>query len=175
MDVFLPQNIIHFCPKCGSGTIDFFENKMFSCQECGFTLFINSASAVTAVIRNAKNEVLVTRRNHDPGKAMLDLPGGFVDILESAEDALRREIKEELSLDIVDLKFFRSFPNRYIYNDLLYYTLDLVFFCSTEHHDTIALSEEIYDIKFLPVKEMDPAQFAFESVKNIIKALKVLP
>jgi len=50
---------------------------------------------------NFKGIVLITRKNPPLGLA---LPGGFVDIGEKVEDALKREMKEEVSLDVTNLK-----------------------------------------------------------------------
>lgn len=50
---------------------------------------------------NFKGIILITRKNPPLGLA---LPGGFVDIGERVEDALKREMKEEVSLDVTILK-----------------------------------------------------------------------
>ena len=52
------------------------------------------------VIVQKDNAVLMVRRAKDPFKGMLALPGGFINRGEAAEDAAKREAKEETSLDI---------------------------------------------------------------------------
>ena len=47
-----------------------------------------------------QDEVLVAVRARNPGKGLLDLPGGFVDPGESLEVALYRELQEELGFDM---------------------------------------------------------------------------
>ena len=79
------------------------------------------------MIVNDKGEILFTKRSVDPHKGMLDLPGGFVDIMESAENALVREIKEELNLNIEHFQYFMSSPNEYIFGGLSVFTLDLAY------------------------------------------------
>lgn len=51
------------------------------------------AAAVAGLIFNEKGQLLLTIRAKDPGKGLLDLPGGFVDMGENADQALRREIE----------------------------------------------------------------------------------
>ncbi len=70
-------------------------------------------SAVKAIILNDKNKILVIKQNV-LGKELYDLPGGKVHYGESPYDTLKREVKEEVDLDIDILKplgmwwFFRA-------------------------------------------------------------------
>jgi len=56
-------------------------------------------AGVSAVIFLDK-EVLLVRRNQDPGKGRWSLPGGAVELGESLLEALERELREELSVKI---------------------------------------------------------------------------
>jgi 8-oxo-dGTP diphosphatase len=68
--------------------------------------------------------VLIERQNPPHGYA---LPGGFVDIGERVEDALKREMQEEVQLDveIVDLLGVYSDPKR----DPRFHTVSVVYIC----------------------------------------------
>ena len=54
--------------------------------------------AADCVVFDANNRVLLIRRKHPPFKGQYALPGGFVDIGETVEDACRRELMEETSV-----------------------------------------------------------------------------
>jgi 8-oxo-dGTP diphosphatase len=63
-----------------------------------------------------RDAVLLARRGKDPGKGLWSLPGGAVELGETLMEALARETREELSVDIevgglVDV-YDRIFPDR---------------------------------------------------------------
>ena len=68
--------------------------------------------------------LLILRKNTPIGLA---LPGGFVDVGESVEDAVIREMKEEISLDIEITKLFDVYsdPSR----DNSFHTVSVVYVC----------------------------------------------
>ena len=68
--------------------------------------------------------VLIQRKNIPFGLA---LPGGFVDVGESVEDAVVREMKEEISLDVKIKELFGVYsdPTR----DIRFHTASVVYVC----------------------------------------------
>ncbi|HEX6164421.1 MAG TPA: NUDIX hydrolase [Vicinamibacterales bacterium] len=50
------------------------------------------------IVRDGK--ALIVKRAHEPRKGEWSLPGGLLELGESLQDAVRREIKEETSLDV---------------------------------------------------------------------------
>lgn len=115
------------CLACGSDDIFFDDMKKVGCRDCSFTYYHNVAAAVAAILEYDKMIVLI-KRAKDPGKGRLDLPGGFVDPKESAEEAIKREIKEELTINLRELRYLGSYPNIYKYEDVIYHTCDLFFY-----------------------------------------------
>lgn len=65
--------------------------------------------AVAALILNEKGDLLLVRRGSEPGKGLWSIPGGAVELGESLEQALKREVKEETGLDIKSLKLLDIF------------------------------------------------------------------
>ena len=115
-------------------------------------------------------ELLMTVRGANPGKGMLDLPGGFVDYFESAEEALKRELREELEFSPGQLSFLGTFPNEYTYKGILYNTLDVVFVINVDDSVKFILDKnEIADIVWIDIGNIPYDRIAFKSVKNTLR------
>jgi NAD+ diphosphatase len=153
-----------FCPRCGGRNIRDHGGKSILCGDCGFLYFHNTASAVAGIIETAGGIVLVGRRV-EPAVGMLDFPGGFVDYGESFESALKREVKEELNLDVSDLCYFGSFFNTYAYKGVTYYTSDAVFLCGAEITSALTPNGEIAEVVIVPPENVDASLLAFESAR----------
>jgi len=166
---FYPENILCYCPRCGSNNFNILNEKAKKCDDCNFVFYVNPAAATAAIIRNKKGEVLFTRRAQNPSKGMLDLPGGFVDHNESVEDALIREIKEELNLEVKSLSYWKSFPNEYLYGGLIYYTVDMIYFCEVESFENISAFDDIDAYEFLTPSLDMVEQIGLPSIQQVVK------
>lgn len=164
-----PRNYLRFCPHCGSGSFASVNFKEFKCNDCGFDFFVNSAAAVVAVIFDSKGRILLTRRARNPYKGYLDLPGGFVDPGESAEEALRREIKEELCIDVESAEYLCSHPNEYIFSNYKVRTTDLAFICQVNGIPTTC-ADDVSSFAWFSPKDIDLSEIAFGSIRKIVKA-----
>ncbi len=72
----------------------------------------NPVPAVDFIIKSDNNsEILLVRRKNDPFKGMLSIPGGFINKGETAEDAARREAKEETSLVIEPIAILGAYSD----------------------------------------------------------------
>lgn len=171
MQATYPANVFHLCPKCGA-EFSFQADNSFRCASCGFHYYINANAAVCALILDPEKRLLLTKRAHDPCRGMLDLPGGFVDPLETAEHALRRELQEELNVAPETMRYFGSFPNRYVFSGLTYFTLDLAFVCTLSDMRPLKPADDVADVVFVPPSRIDLASLAFESMRAIITAYR---
>jgi ADP-ribose pyrophosphatase YjhB (NUDIX family) len=115
--------------------------------------------------------VLFIRRAKDPGRGKLALPGGFIDKLETAEDAVRREIQEELGLELVSLRYLVSAPNLYTYKDVPYTVLDLHFRARVRSFDVVLQAEEVHGYERLAPADVPLDDLAFESHRVALRAL----
>ncbi|MCP4257724.1 MAG: NUDIX domain-containing protein [Planctomycetes bacterium] len=162
------MKIFNYCPSCGAKDAVLFDGvKKISCKECSLTFFQNIAAAV-AVILEYDKKILLTVRAEEPGKGKLDLPGGFVDPKESAEDAGKREIKEELKIEIEILEYFGSSPNIYKYKGVDYNVCDLFFFSKINSLPTDFNRTEIEKLILSKPSEIPLEEMAFESTRKCL-------
>lgn len=164
-----PIDVLKFCPRCGSNKFVPALDYSFKCAECGFHFFINSAAATAGVILNEKGEMLLTRRAENPHRGMLDLPGGFVDPGENVETAMRREIAEELNLEVVEMKFMGSFPNEYVFSNYTVFTTDMGFLCSVKDFSDITFRDDISGFEFIKPTEIRFDEISSPSIRNIVQ------
>lgn len=164
-----PESVFSFCPRCGSRAFAPQADRSFRCGECAFHLYVNAAAAVAALIVNERGELLLTRRALEPQKGLLDLPGGFVDPGERVEEALLREIKEELNLEVDHYRFLVSYPNEYVFGGLSVYTADLAFECRVSSFEEIHWGDDISGYAFIAPEELDFSRICSESIRQIIR------
>ncbi|NDW17360.1 NUDIX domain-containing protein [Dysgonomonas sp. 216] len=160
-----PLSQFKYCPKCGS--VRFIENNFKSkkCEDCKFVYYFNSCGATVALIVNDNNELLVATRAHEPAKGTLDMPGGFVDMDETAEQAVIREVKEETGLDITNPKYLFSLPNIYVYSGFEVHTIDMFFVCLLSGAYSLKADDDVAKLEFMKLSEIKPELFGLKSVK----------
>lgn len=163
----------NYCPRCGHEGLDWSESKRWTCGRCGFIYFHNVASAVGAVLLHC-DEILLTVRKHNPAQGMLDLPGGFVDHHESLEQALSRELTEELKVVVSEneWRYLFSFPNLYPYAGITYYTSDLFFLKELEAKPEITVGDDVADAVWVRIKDVSPDRVGLDSVRSALRELQ---
>lgn len=142
--------------------------KMIKCKQCGFELYLNTAAAVGALIADKEGRLLIAVRANEPAKGTWDIPGGFVDPGESDEQALAREVKEEIGLDITSAEYFCSVPNFYEYKGVSYATVDLAYICNVQDASKAKAGEEVERIHFVRPDEIDMNKFELNSIREIV-------
>jgi NAD+ diphosphatase len=166
-----PVNVLKFCPRCGSAHFPATGSRSFKCTDCSFNYFANSSAAVAVLLFNENGELLLTRRAIEPHLGKLDLPGGFIDPMESGEQAAHREIQEELGIQVHSLRYFGSFPNEYVFSGYSVFTLDLAFLAKTESLHEMTAMDDVASFEFYKPQDVDLEELPSISMKNIIKEL----
>lgn len=156
--------IVDRCPRCGTPRTGASTNP-FRCPGCDLTLFANVSVGVGIFAADPAGRVLFARRARDPSKGLLGVPGGFVDAGESAEQALAREIREEVNGTLASLRFLCSTPNRYSYAGITYDVCDFFFAGTLAPGELTADPGEVSGLVWLEPHAVRPEDLAFVSTR----------
>ena len=161
-----PLQRFAFCPVCGSSAFHVNNFKSKYCDHCGFTYYANPCSATAAFIFDTDDRLLVARRAKEPARGTLDLVGGFVDMDETVEEGMRREIREETGLDVEHMEYLFSLPNRYLYSGMLIHTVDMFFRVRVPSGTPVHADDDAAELFWLPLNEVDAALFGLDSISR---------
>lgn len=153
-----------FCPKCG-GQTDEKAHNLLICKKCDYNFYINPASTSAVILENSEGEILLAKRKFEPMKGYLDLPGGFVEIGESLEEATIREGKEELGVEISDVKYLHSYPDVYLYQGVNIKTLGFVL-SGKIVSGTLIPTDDVEEIIFFKKDQIPMDRIAFEGIRQ---------
>lgn len=167
-----PLDQFRYCPKCGSRSFVINNEKSKKCEDCKFTYYFNSCAATVGIIFNEKGELLVATRANEPAKGTYDLPGGFVDMYETGEESIVREIKEETNLDVIDTEYLFSVPNIYIYSGFEVHTLDLIYKCTVKDFTHLKAEDDVTKLDFISRERLNPDEFGLLSIKKVVSKIK---
>jgi 8-oxo-dGTP diphosphatase len=96
-----------YCYHCGQPTTTRrIEGRTRSyCENCQVILYENPIPSVAIVAVNREHKILLVRRSVEPGIGEWCLPGGFIEIGETPEQAIIRELQEEVGISLTQLSF----------------------------------------------------------------------
>ena len=121
-----------FCGKCGGKTRHDSKERMMRCTECGNMIFPRINPAVIIGITNGDEIMLVT---HAANPNRYGLVAGFIEIGETAEEAVAREVMEEVGLKVKNIRYYKSQPWGVAGN------LSLGYFCDVDGDDVPNIDE----------------------------------
>jgi len=97
-----------FCGRCGVQLRMKPTERAKECPQCGLLHFPRLAPAIIVLVERGQELLLARSRHFPPG--MYSVLAGFVEPGESLEEAVGREVKEEVGVDLKDIKYFGSQP-----------------------------------------------------------------
>ncbi len=124
----------HFCGRCGKPMKPSEKERMLYCEHCGLQTYPTISPCVIVAVYD-KNRLLLTKYAGRAYKRYA-LVAGFAEIGESLEQAVRREVMEEVGLKVKNIKFYKSQP--WPFTD----TILAGFYAELDGDDTITLQED---------------------------------
>lgn len=99
-----------YCPRCGTPTTVAAAGWLRRCPGCGAEHYPRTDPVVIMAVLDADDRICLQRGHHWTSAVGMSCPAGFVDAAESLEDAVRREVAEELGLTVTDVTYAGSQP-----------------------------------------------------------------
>ena len=98
-----------FCGQCGRETRPADDERARNCPHCELVVRPRLAPAVIVLVEHPDGRVLLARNRNFPA-AFYSCLAGFVEPGETLEEAARREVREEVGVEIGELRYFGSQP-----------------------------------------------------------------
>lgn len=180
--VMHPLAQFKYCPKCGGTDFRVINEKARRCEACDFTYYFNPSAAVACLVTDKMRNVLISVRGKEPAINTYDLPGGFIDLNETAEEGMARELLEETGIHYSrginegiasPLKYLFSLPNIYPYSGFEVHTLDMFFHLEVE---TVMPyvgkgQDDVAELVAIPMSQLHPEDFGLESIRHAVEMI----
>ena len=140
-----------FCGRCGAKTEHDHKERMLRCPDCGNMIFPRISPAV--IIALVDGDRLVLSKYAGRNYTRFALLAGFIEIGETAEECVAREVMEEVGLKVKNVRYYKSQPWGIAGN------LQIGYFCDLDGSDEIHIDENElsmagwYDRHDLPAKD----------------------
>jgi NAD+ diphosphatase len=133
-----------FCSRCGSQTETMPHERAKQCPQCGFTSYPRLSPAIIVRVQRegpAGPEILLARSQRYPD-GMYSVLAGFVEPGETLEECVRREVMEEVGVELENIRYFGSQPWPFPNSLMLAFTADYA------GGEIVLEEEEIADAKW---------------------------
>lgn len=138
-----------YCSRCGTETEHHHRDRARTCPNCGYMAFPRLTPAVITLVEREDGRALLAWGRQFPGRFFSAL-AGFVEPGETLEQCVAREVKEEVGIDVKDIRYFGSqpwpFPN----------SLMIGFQAEYAGGDLVLQEEEIVEAGWFDPQELPP-------------------
>lgn len=133
------------------------------CANCGVPIYENPIPASALVLIDDKDKLLLVKRSVDPKKGCWCLPGGFMELGESPEEAALRELKEETGL-LGKIEILLGVTTT---NSPQYHTVLMVGYLIKEFSGDLKAGDDASDAAYFNYGQLP--EIAFQSHMNFIR------
>ena len=171
-DAYMRINSLQFHPFTGNA-LEQKEGSRYEDSKTGRSYFANPNPTISVIITNDRKEVLLAKRAIEPHKNTWDLPGGFVEIGETLEECVRREIQEELGVVVHESVFFSSQVGTYEYETIVSPILDSTFICTLETMH-ITPADDVSEVAFFALDSIPFNEIKMIHIRTVLQKYSAL-
>ena len=153
-----------FCGRCGHPTEDSKTERALVCPNCGQTEYPKISPAVIVAITNGDKVVMSRYRVSSNPYRGYALIAGFVEIGETFEDTVRREVMEEVGLKVKNIRYYKSQPWAFSDTEMIGFFAEL-----DGEDDTITLQEDALSEAGWFTREQIPDETVMNSIGSELK------
>jgi NAD+ diphosphatase len=113
-----------FCGRCAEATLPLADQRARQCSRCGLTAYPRLAPAVIVLVERSDGRVLLAQ-NAGFSEPFYSCLAGFVEPGETLEEAVRREVREEVGVEVHRLRYFGSQPWPFPHSLMVGFTAEL--------------------------------------------------
>lgn len=156
-----------YCGRCGAEMVPGPDERRMDCPRCGNRVYPRLNPAIIVAVTDG-DRLLMTRYNPRSGHSVTHyvLIAGFIEIGETAEQAVEREVLEEVGLRVKNIRYFSSQPWGIDGNLTLGYTAELDRSGGMNPH---AEENELSDAKWFPRSEVPVPQDELSITSDMIR------
>jgi NAD+ diphosphatase len=151
-----------YCGRCGTPMLDKPNERAKECPACSYVSYPRVSPAMMVLVTRGR-ELLLARANRFPN-AMYSALAGFVEIGESIEDCIHREVREEVGIEVGGLRYFASqswpFPH----------SLMIAFNAEYVSGEARPCDEEIADVQWFSLDALPPLPGPVSISRKLIEA-----
>lgn len=97
-----------YCGKCGTEMQHKADERAIICPDCNYIVYPKISPAIIVAII-CRDKILLARNSNFPG-AWFSLVAGYADVGETLEETVAREVKEEVGLEVTNIRYYKSQP-----------------------------------------------------------------
>lgn len=163
-----------YCNRCGAPA----QKKSathYVCSSCKTDHYKNPKGAVALLLFDSSGALMLARRAKAPKKGTLDPIGGFLDIGESFEQALFRELKEETGLtamDISDPTYLGSVHDFYPWQGDQESVVSVYFTATLNSTAIPTANDDVATLEHLPLKDVPDDELAWDGLRTMLAKLQ---
>jgi NAD+ diphosphatase len=111
-----------YCGVCGTATHDKAGERAKECPTCGHTAYPRVSPAMMVLVTRGRELLLARSPRFPPG--MYSALAGFVEAGETIEDCIRREVREEVGIEVANIRYFASQSWSFPHSLMIAYTAE---------------------------------------------------